>query len=270
MRARHHRTTYAERSRSQRWDAYVSLRWRIARDPNGRGIFTSHQVLPGGRYDNGDAFITVPKDDASSWADITFLSRRRAGGGWFYNTTVRTAAMALADAAEGEMFDRVHDMLDEGERALAFQRPEFVRRGRYYEMLPPPRPVLARYGMTVQGLYAEALDAIVREGTVEVTTGGHFEEDYVYGQGLTLTVDEDNLCIDTLARVARAFLDGGEQEGGERLALGSSTAGEKAKATLAQSAAFHRSLDARARGLESEDAPLVSGHSESKEILGWR
>lgn len=202
-------TPYQDKPRSFRRDRFVSLRWKIAQDPNGRGVFTSKHMLNGGVYD-GQVY-EAPGD--SHWNDLRFLSKKHAQEGRVYTATVRTALLAALDWAENFAWEKEQATLTPEEYALAHPPLEFVPAGRgLYELKSHPEAVFHRFGptpITAWGLRSRFLREAF-EQIPPIHPQCTLDRNYKTGLGAHFIVDQPFLTIDRLADLVHAFWERGE------------------------------------------------------------
>ncbi|HEU0197053.1 MAG TPA: hypothetical protein VFQ88_07595 [Nevskiaceae bacterium] len=249
-------TPYAERTRRFRRKTYVSLQWRIRCDPNGSGVFTTDQVLPGGTYMDGPALVRVPEDPPVHWADVRFVSQRHASSGCVYSASVRSAVHAAVDDAENWADDHVDARLTDDERASLLRPLVFEPAGRgCVRLVPRPELRLARFGnRTRHALRADALETWLPQYR-GVRLRATLEPDHVYGQGLTL-ITPAPLTAASLAGVVEEFTRNGERPRlGELVPLSNPILADSLPRMIAKLAAWERWRDRRECGEEAGDPP---------------
>lgn len=246
-------TAFVEKPRSWRRDRYVALRWKIANDPNGRGVFTSQHMMDGGIYD-GKRF---DRGGDSHWCDFRFLSQAHARDGLVYTATVRTALMKAADWAEDYAWEKERETLTEEEHAAAYPRLEFITCGRgEYTLKSHDDPVFERLdGLSVWGLRARFLrDALAI--VPPVSPSCEFKKHYKTGMGVWFVTGNDSVTIDNLAGLVEDFWVRGEiAYEDEAIDFSPNNPAQHAKLTEminAQASSWER-MDLRARGLLVED-----------------
>lgn len=203
-------TSFAKQSHHYRRGATVSLGWRIRTDPNGRGIFTTHDILPGSR-EWGEA----PASSHCQWADALFLKTGQQPA-MFFNATIRTLALVWAEgiiAAAEDAIDAAISTDDANEARLR----SFSRRlpGGGCEMIFAPAKRLASLG------------GLTREGAIAGWLREHWEtrgdifvprqsaklcREYGYGVGLNLVTGERALSLDGVVAAIACFRSYGEQD----------------------------------------------------------
>ncbi|HEX7324307.1 MAG TPA: hypothetical protein VF292_02995 [Rhodanobacteraceae bacterium] len=249
----------------------MSLRWRIRCDPNGAGVFTTDQILPGGTYLDGTKLVHVPETPAAHWADVHFLSLRHARSGLLYNATVLSALRAAVDDAENWADDRVDAQLTDDEKASLIHPLVFEPAGSgTSRLVPAPATRLERFGHRTQhALRADALEAWLPQ-YAGVRLGARLEPDYAYGQGLTLILPT-SLTVASIADGVRAFLAGGERIGlGDPVPPTDQILACELPTLIAQLAGWERWLDRRECGEDAGDPPEYPGTHAPVALLPWR
>lgn len=188
----------------------VSLRWQIRTDPNGQGVYTTHDILPGSRDWPAHEDGTLAP---SYWADLYFMSARPIREGRFYNavatSVVMVAVREIEDLAEAAIKAQLSEEDREASRLRAFSRPS--KSGS--EMIFATRVGLSSLGgLTRQGAQAQWLrDRWDQLATlVEVRPSAEFLPDYAYGIGLNLVSDQATVDTRTLPAIVQQFLARGE------------------------------------------------------------
>lgn len=205
-RSRSARPTFFDRSRGERRDRFVSLRWTINQDPNGRGVFTSHHLMDGGLYE-GERYA----GPGSQWNDFRFLSRAHARAGLVYSATVRTLRMTMFQAAEQYAWEEEERLLTPEEFALAHPPLRFIPCGRgQVELADDPDAVFERHGgLSAWGIRAHAL----RQAPAHLealSPSCRLDRAYRSGLGAIFIADLPEITIDNLAGLVRDFWDRGE------------------------------------------------------------
>lgn len=196
--------------RTQRRDMAASMSWRIQSDPNGQGVFTSHDVLPGSRE------WPLECGGVVHWADLYFMSSRPLRHGVFYNATVTTAAMVasrtIVDRVRSLVMSQIPDEEQELTRVRTFSRP--LKKGGREMVFAPHTGIPSLGGLTVDGACARALRDSWEQWPlwVEVCESARFLPGYAHGFGLDLVVRESNLSVDALAQCVDRFRSRGEVE----------------------------------------------------------
>lgn len=85
---------YMELPRGKRRDRFVAIRWRIANDDQGQGLFTCRHLLPGTR---GWRELGLGDDLRQTHSDVWFLSQQRAREGVWYTASISTVDQAVAE-----------------------------------------------------------------------------------------------------------------------------------------------------------------------------
>lgn len=197
----------------KRRDLTASLRWRIRSDPDGQGVFTTHQILPGSR-----AWREHGTDEGaiSHWADFLFVSDRHLSHGLFYNAYAHTVAMDAATqivrAAEVAVQERLdkHGIPISQAQPIVYSKP--MPDGGA-EMIWSPAPTLAALdGLTLDGAKAQWLrehwDSLHTLAQVRPTM--QVKRDYCYGVGLEMVVDQSRVDVYTIPDIIADFRAGGE------------------------------------------------------------
>jgi hypothetical protein len=205
------RPTYLELDRQTRRSKAVSLRWRIASDPDGQGVFTTHDILPGSRDWPG----TPPGTWAPhAWADFYFMSRKPISQGLFYNayakTALEAAALAIEKMAETEVLAKLTEEEQHATRLRSFGKPNAD--GGSTMIFAPDVGVPSLGGLTKRGAQAQWLrehwDQLAT--LVEIHPSAELDTQYERGIGLHLIVPETSVDTLTLPHIIKAFLDRGE------------------------------------------------------------
>lgn len=203
----HRFTPFLDKPRGWRRDRFVSLRWKIRQDPNGRGVYTCHHMMHGGIYD-GEIY-QAPGD--SHWHDFRFLSHRHAREGMVYSATVRTALMAALDELEDAAWNKEREVLTSEEYALAHPPIEWLPAGRgLFTMKDREEATFERFdGLTAWGLRARFLrEALDHLPTIHPSC--RLDRQYQSGVGAIFVVDSPRLTIDSLAALVEDFWARGE------------------------------------------------------------
>ena len=213
LRKRFEPTPFLDQPRTQRRDRAASMNWRIATDPNGRGLFTTHQILPGSRelpLVDGDGLPNL-----NFWANFHFASVRPLREGRLFYATAKTLT-----------YQAVNDLLEMAEAHVEQQLTPVDRRNqqpRYsytplkdggVEMTSTAHPRLESLGgLTVGGAKAAWLrqhwDDL--ESLVTLCPSAVFHPDYSQGIGVHFLVDLDTIDCDTIPAIIERFRRGGEQ-----------------------------------------------------------
>lgn len=210
-RAQERKPTFLQLSRQVRRSRTVSLGWRIRTDPNGAGVFTSRDILPGSREWPGEPpGAWAPH----AWADFYFLSRKPKRCGLFYNAYAKTAWEQACGDIEEMAQAAVEAMMTpedlEATRLRAFSKPRAD--GGSEMIFAPDRGADSLGGLTRQGAQAQWLrerwDQLAT--LVEVKTNAVLDTDYQHGVGLHLIVPDRSVDTRTIPLIIERFLDRGE------------------------------------------------------------
>lgn len=210
-RRRHDRPVFDDLPKHHRRSQAVSIGWRIKTDPNGRGVFLTHDYLP------GSLDWPVSEGGQVHWADIFFLSAAGARTGIIYNATIHTLVMRLAETIEEKVEEAVDAMLSDEDRVKS-QTRMFLRKipGKSLsETLFAPRQALASLGgLTLEGGRAKWLREHWDQLASLATLGESAKilPGYTYGTGLSLTTAQSNLTAQAVVEAITDFRARGEQE----------------------------------------------------------
>lgn len=213
-RPRPERPAFLTLSRRKRRDLTVALAARIQSDPNGRGVFTSHDILPGSRE-----WLDPDGTSGVQWADAYFLSRQPRRFGRFYNATVQTTAMKVAEYLEHLVQEAIEAQVEAAApgtrtRSRVYSR-EIAGGGREMRFGAPPA-LECLGGLSVAGAQAAWLrarwDALETLATPALISEVRTDTSYAYGIGLHLTVPETRLTVERIVAAIERFWNQGEPE----------------------------------------------------------
>lgn len=197
--------------RQKRRKIAASMHWRILSDPNGKGLFLTHDILPGSRE-------WPKKEDEEMppihWADVFFMSKKPLRFGIFYNAIIRTVAMNVSEA--------IVKMADDYVESQIPQNNKEHKRGTYAkklangntEMWFAPEPLLdSLQGLSIPGAKAKWLrdnwdnlsNLVVAKQSANILPG------YARGIGLELMVNLPTIDVDTIPEAIAIFQSKGEQ-----------------------------------------------------------
>jgi len=187
----------------------VALGWRIRTDPNGHGVFHSHDILPGSQE------WPIERGGVAHWADILFLAQGRQPDR-FFNATLYTVAEQWAGELITMAEAAVEAKLSAEDRERVKPRAYTSKPDRlgFISMVFAPHQGLASLdGLTEEGAKAQWLRAHWEQRGTLVTVGerARFYGDYTYGVGLDLITAEPNLTTEAVVRAIEAFRARGEQ-----------------------------------------------------------
>lgn len=210
------REWFINQKRSVRRRKAVALRWRIASDPNGGGVFHSHQFIPGSPAWIAEFGAEAAKRSATHWADIYFMSTRPIRDGIFYNTTIRTLADKVVADMEDEADEAVDALLSAEELKNAFTPPTFERIGnsKFSTMVFSKNPTFAALdGLTRYGAQARHLrNALETLPSRRVTISCKKQLEYAYGVGLDMVSNAQGLTVNSIVHDIERFRAMGEQD----------------------------------------------------------
>lgn len=204
-------TPWVEQKRSVRSSQTVSMRWRILTDPNGAGVFTTHDILPGSTEWPGEPPGTWTPH---AWADFFFLSRRPTADGVFYNAMALTALEEACEAIEEMAREAIAAQMSEEDRQASRIRM-FTRRlsgGGREIRFPSDQGLESLGGLTRYGAMAQWLRERWKDlpGLAPVRPRAQIDREYAFGVGLHLTTAEISVDTLSLPRIIAEFLDRGE------------------------------------------------------------
>lgn len=205
--------TWEEKKRRHRAREAVALRWKIKTDPNGAGVFTTHDILPGSAEWPGNP---PGSWDPHAWADFYFMSRRPVREGIFYNAVAQSALAAavekIEEMAEQAVKDKMSPQDREASRIRTFTRP--LDNGMTEMVFAPDIGLDSLGGLTKYGAQAQWLrqhwDDLPE--MVKICPKAEIDREYQFGLGLHLTTEEISVDTLSLPRIIEQFLDRGEVE----------------------------------------------------------
>jgi len=194
---------FVNQKRRVRRSMAIAQRWRIAQDPNGAGVFTSDQFIPGSpAWEKAFGSLNSHSGSSTQWADIYFMSARPIRDGVFYNATIVTAADDLAERMEEESHTFVEQLLPPHLRAKMFGRSI------------GDAPVFEQFNnRTHYGAQAEYLKTVLASlPTRSAHISCRVQRDYVYGVGLEMVTDTEFLTMHSIANDIARFQQLGEKD----------------------------------------------------------
>ena len=200
---------FLQLTRTKRRKMTASVGWRIRSDANGRGIFTSHQVIPG-----SFEYPLEPGEKGAGWVDFYCLSAQPLRMGIFYNGYARTVAMEIIDRMEELATAAAKALLSEEDRKA--DRPRAFRkriRSGGSQMVFAPSPTFeALGGLTSRGFAGQwLLDHLDKiDECISVRPHAHLKTDYAFGIGLEMLVASPGITVDSLAQEIEKFQLRGE------------------------------------------------------------
>ena len=213
LRKRFEPTPFLDQPRTVRRDKAASKNWRIRTDPNGQGLFTTHQILPGSRE-----LPLIDQDGAPNlnfWANFHFASTRPLREGRLFYATAQTVTKQAVDDLLEMTEQQVLAKLSPADRRNRHARYSFTpKKDGWLEMNSTAAPLLDSLGGLSMG---GAKAAWLRQhwDTLEtlVTLQPHARFDLAYSQGIGVLflVDEDSLDCQTIPALIERFRRGGEQ-----------------------------------------------------------
>ena len=201
-----------EKKRRLRASEAVALRWKIKTDPNGAGVFTTHDILPGSIEWPGNPPGSWPPH---AWADFYFMSNRPVREGIFYNAMARTALEAAGEAIE-EMAEQVVDEMMSPKDREASKIRAFTRKipsGGSEMVFAPDVGLESLGGLTKFGAQAQWLREQWDDlpDLVKIHPKAEIDNEYQFGIGLHIITAEISVDTLSLPRIIEKFLERGEQ-----------------------------------------------------------
>lgn len=206
----HKHPVFDELPLSVRRNRAVALGWRIKSSPNGAGIFSSHDILPGS--------LRWPEEDGGQvqWADILFLPQAGHKPGRIFNATIYTLALRMVEKVCDHVEETIDARISPADREAARMKM-FTRRipgADMSEMIfSPHRPLPSLGGVTREGAQAdwlrdqwenlEAMCAPCQESAA-------FLPGYAYGTGMDLVTAHTNLTVSNIVSAIEQFRATGE------------------------------------------------------------
>lgn len=213
LRKRFEPTPFLDQPRTVRRDKAASKNWRIRTDPNGQGLFTTHQILPGSRE-----LPLIDQNGAPNlnfWANFYFASMRPLREGRLFYATAQTVAKQAVDVLLEMAKTHVDHQLTPVDRRNQRPRYSYTRlKNGGMEMTSTTHPRLESLGgLTVGGAKATWLRQHWNDLETLVALHPHarFDLSYSQGIGVLFLVDEDSLDCQTIPALIERFRRGGEQ-----------------------------------------------------------
>lgn len=167
---------YLDLPRSKRRDRFVAVRWRVASDPYGLGLFACRHVLPGTTQ-----WRDLGLDDTArqTHADIWFLSKMHSREGIWYSAQVSTVDQAVCEWLEETIEERMDAQED---RAGDAWRVDWKAR-------------------------SLAWDALTRKDWEQapIAIGCALDFSYPHAVGVQAVVENENLDAQALGALIQAF-----------------------------------------------------------------
>lgn len=197
----------------RRRDMTASLGWRIQSDPNGRGIFHTHGILPGSR--EWPLLDEAGQRNVSLWASFLFLSSAPLRQGRFFNATaysvLHQAVEKLEELAEEAVLAQVPDQ----EKSLLEPRQFFqtYANGSISTLSAPDEGIPSLGGLTRAGAQAAWLRERWEklEELVSIAPEAALDFSYGHGIGVRFVVDQPYVDTETIPLIIQAFRERGEQ-----------------------------------------------------------
>lgn len=205
---RNKKKDFLELSRVERRKMAASIGWKIRSDANGRGVFTSRQVIPG-----STDYPLEPGEKGAGWVDFCCLSAQPLRMGIFYNGYAKTVVMDIVDQIETLAEKAAESLLSEEEKTHDRPRMFSKKTKSGSEIIFAPSPVFdVLGGMTTRGYSGQwILDRLDKIDTiVQVRPHARFLTDYAYGIGLEMLVASPGITVDSLAQEIQKFQNRGE------------------------------------------------------------
>jgi hypothetical protein len=217
----HKKTLFVDKKRSQRRDAFISLRWKINREAEGAGLFTTRIVLPG-----SVEWAKMSEEDKSMFGvtnmhgEARFLSRANATSGWLYHGDFRTIPLAVFDKLEELVSGRVNDRIKAAGLSMSDVSPgirfgpkQGSGKNATYEMLDTKMDTHDVFnGKTLWGGEAEEWSKITRSDWGRLAAGYQIDTSCPSGVDLWAVVPERNIDLAAVERSILQFLELGEHE----------------------------------------------------------
>ena len=201
---------FADRTRRQQRRMAVRISWRIKQDPNGLGLFTTHQVLPGSA--EWPMSEPGPWATASQWADFYVMSQRPLRQAVFFNCVATTVAMETASRLEKDVEDSVLARVAPEDLPLT-RLTVYSRRTRTgSEMIfAPARPIPSLGGLLLDQARAAAMRTRLTQPIVACPIGVTLDHDYSHGVGAHMICDVRSIDLHSLPLIIADFRARGEQ-----------------------------------------------------------
>lgn len=206
-------TPFLSLPRSQRRDMTASLGWRIQSDPNGRGIFHTHGILPGSR--EWPLLDEAGQRNVSLWASFLFLSSAPLRQGRFFNATAYSVLHQAVDKLEELAEEAVVAQVQEEEKPLLECREFFqtYADGSVSTLSAPAAGLPSLGGLTKAGAQAAWLREHWEklEELVSIAPTAELDFSYGHGIGVRFVVDQPWVDTETIPEIIEAFRQRGEQ-----------------------------------------------------------
>jgi hypothetical protein len=210
------RPHYGSLPRSVRRQAAVSLGWRIQTNPDGAGVFDSHQLLP---RTMSARSAGMPEDAISHWADFKFLSTKPIREGLLYNAMAHTVASVVVGKMEDLAQEAVDALLTPDEKEQDRVKMWFGPRDKdgCRESRFSKHPTLAALGGATS--FGYKADWLLRHSeSLELVTAlcptrprARLDHEYAYGIGLDILTVEHSIDGESIPRIIAEFRRRGEQ-----------------------------------------------------------
>lgn len=208
-------TPYTTRSWFYRRQSFLLRRWRISRDPEGCGVFTTDQALPGtpawAEWEHG---LHGPLGHAH----LSFLSHTYGERGWWYGATVLTVEQAALELLEEKVETNFQAFLSQ--QGVSWDKA--MGRSIHGDgALAAPEPFAALAGVegkprTGWECYQEEWGRIAPSNWKALPLKVGVKRDLSLPRyvGLSAVVDREGLDRDFLVDFVKSFWDSGEVESG--------------------------------------------------------
>lgn len=211
-----HRTRspyYMELPRSRRVAAFVRQRTKIAADLQGKGVFFSPYLMPGGPQWNSHMHFF---HGSHGHTECQFLSRGHARQGVWYDAEVCTVAQRVAERWSALVDQRLEKMLAAHGLTLndVHGDTKFVKDPltQSYTMETTPSPALAAFGgQTVWHLKHRLWHEVSIEDCKDLTEGYFVNTKHRYGVKLCATVPNEEVSVSTTVAAIERFWVLGER-----------------------------------------------------------
>lgn len=208
---KHRKKSFDELPLHARRTLAVKMGGVIRRDPNGRGVFTTYDILPGSEEWAEDM------GGRGFWCDARFLGRDGTRKGRIWTATLEISAYRCAENFQGMAYDAVEAMFSDSDRRIddAHNRFEFLpcdEKGYSTLNLLPELEFASLGGRSRTAAEADWMrenlpnlfDLAPLMDSAEILRG------YRSGTGLNLALPVTNLTVDAAKDGIIAFLERGE------------------------------------------------------------